>query len=284
MSDDSRTSDVEHADIECFAALPNDTAQATGLTENVVRKTIRENQGTTDVVKYLRFTNVPPAVADKFSRCNTRQMFNPSTRYMIIKLLSGAHETAARGLDGAMGHDIYNMGLGKAIRPLGSKTIHGVFCRKEADAAYGPAQPVPGRSPKWPTVVVEVGVSESYRKLRADADWWLTNSKGDVKLVVLVSISRTTPNVRFETVALNPTVDSLRLQRPRYAPYIRQTITASRNANEPNSQISIRPSVPLTIPFEELLCHPPVPPEGDIQISPHRLEEISEHVWAEQGL
>ncbi|KAJ5139003.1 uncharacterized protein N7515_003851 [Penicillium bovifimosum] len=79
MYDDSGTSDVEHADIECFAALPNDTAQATGLTENAVRKTIRDNQVTTDVVKYIRFTNVPPAVADKFSRCNTRQMFNPCT-------------------------------------------------------------------------------------------------------------------------------------------------------------------------------------------------------------
>ncbi|KAJ5565638.1 hypothetical protein N7535_007276 [Penicillium sp. DV-2018c] len=149
MSDDSGTSDVEQADIECFAALPHDTVQAIGLTANAVRKTIRDNQDTTDVVKYIRFTNVPPAVADKFSLRNTRQMFNRS------------------------------------------------------------------RSPQWPTVVVEVGVSESYRKLRADADWWLPNSRGDVKLVVIVSVSRRTPNIRFETVALNPTVASLRLQRPR---------------------------------------------------------------------
>ncbi|KAJ5120507.1 uncharacterized protein N7515_009895 [Penicillium bovifimosum] len=92
MSADSGTSDVEQADIECFAALPHDTVQATGVTENAVRKTIRDNQDTTDVVKYIRFTNVPPAVADKFSLRNTRQMFNRSTRYMIIKLLTGAHE------------------------------------------------------------------------------------------------------------------------------------------------------------------------------------------------
>ncbi|KAJ5554833.1 hypothetical protein N7461_003303 [Penicillium sp. DV-2018c] len=134
MSDDSGTSDVEQADIECFAALPHDTVQAIGLTANAVRKTIRDNQDTTDVVKYIRFTNVPPAVADKFSLRNTRQMFNRSTRYMIIKLLTGAHETAAHGLGGAIQHEIYNMGLEEAICPLGSKTVHGVFCRKEADA------------------------------------------------------------------------------------------------------------------------------------------------------
>jgi hypothetical protein len=77
----------------------------------------------------------------------------------------------------------------------------------ENDGAYGLAQPVPGRNPKWPTVVVEVGVSESYRKLRADAQWWLTNSRSDVKLVIIVSVSRKTPNIKFETVALDQSIN-----------------------------------------------------------------------------
>jgi hypothetical protein len=277
MSDDSDSPEVEHSDVECFEALPDDTVEAIGLTKSAIRKIIRENQETTDVVKYIRFTNVPPAIADKFSLRSTRQMFNRSTRYMIIKLLTGAHETASRGLYSAVQYEIRNMGLNKSIRQLGSKTIQGVFCRKEADEAYGPAQPVPGRDPKWPTVVVEVGVSESYRKLRADAAWWLTNSRGDVKLIIIVSISRKTPNIKFKTITLDPTVNSLR-----YVPKIRQTITASREANNPNSQITIRPAVPLTIGFEELFCRQPVPPEHDIEVSPDLLGEISEHVWGEQ--
>jgi hypothetical protein len=282
MSDDSDSLEIEHSDVECFEALPDDTVEAIGSTESAVRKIIRENIGTTDVVKYLRFTNVPPAIADKFSLRNTRQIFNRSTRYMIIKLFTGAHEIASRGLGLVVHSEIYNMGLGQSILPLGSKTIQGSFCRKQADEAYGPAQPIPGRNPKWPTVVVEVGVSESYRKLRADAAWWLTNSRGDVKLVIIVSISRKTPNIKFETIALDPTVNSLRLQRPRYVPKIRQTITASRDANNPNSQITIRPAVPLTIGFEELFCRQPVPPEHDIEVSPDRLGEISKQVWGEQ--
>jgi hypothetical protein len=190
---------------------------------------------------------------------------------MIIKLFTGAHETASRNLDGAVQYEIYNMGLGESIRPLGSKTIQCVFCRKEADASFGPSHPIPGRNPKWPTVIVEVGVLESYRKLRADAEWWLKNSRGDVKLVIIVSISRETPDIKFETVASDPTVN--------YVLKIRQTITASRDANKPDSQITVSPAAPLTIGFEELFCRQPVPPEHNIELSPDRLGRISKHVW-----
>lgn len=41
-----------------------------------------------------------------------------------------------------MQNEIYNMGLDESLRPLGSKPIEGVFCKKEADEAYGSAQPV----------------------------------------------------------------------------------------------------------------------------------------------
>ncbi|KXG53383.1 uncharacterized protein PGRI_004330 [Penicillium griseofulvum] len=283
MSDDSDSAEVERSDVECFKALPDDTVEAIGSTESAIRKIIRENKGTADVVKYIRFTNVPPDIVDKFSLRSTRQMFNRSTRHMIIKLLTRPHESASRGLEGAVQNEIYNMGLDESICPLGSTTTEGVFCRKEADAAYGPAQPVPGRNPKWPTVVVEVGVLESYRKLQADAEWWLTNSRGDIKLVIIVSISRKTPNIKFETVTLDPTVNSLRLQRPRYVLKIRKTITVSRDANKPNSQITIRPPVPLTIEFEELFCRQPVPPEHNIELSPDRLGRISRLVWGQQG-
>ncbi|OQE19783.1 hypothetical protein PENFLA_c018G04147 [Penicillium flavigenum] len=273
MSDDSDSPEVERSDLECFEALPDDTVEAVGSTASAIRKIIRENQETTDVVKYIRFTNVPPALADKFSLRGTRQMFNRSTQCMIIKLLTGAHQTASRGLLSEVQHEIYNMGLERSIRPLGSKTTQGVFCRKEADESSQSRQ----------TVVVEVGVSESYRKLRADAEWWLTNSRGDVNLAVIVSISRKTPNIKYETVALDPTVNTLRMQRPRYVPKIRQTITASRHANNPNSQITIRPAVALTIRFEELFCLQPVLPEHNIDTSPYELGQISTDVWGEQG-
>lgn len=284
MSDDADFAEIEHSDAQCFDTLPDNTVKAIGSTESAIRKIIRENKETIDVVKYIWFTNVPQALADKSSLRNTRQMFNRSTQYMIIKLLTGAHETAASCLDGIVQKVLGNMGLDESIRPLRSKTIQGFFCTKEADVSFGLAQPIPGRSTKWPTIVVEIGVSESYRKLQADAEWWLTNSTGDVKLVIILSISRKTPKITFETVALDLTVGSLRLQRPRYVPKIRQSITASRKKNDRNSPITITPPVPLTIRFEELCCRQPVPPEHNIEISPDRLGWISKHVWGEQEL
>ena len=209
-------------------------------------------------------------------------MFDRSSRYMIIKLLTGAHETAASCLDGAVQNELCNMGLDESIRPLRSKTIQGSFCGKGADASFGLAQPIPGRSTKWPTVVIEVVESESYRKLRVDAEWWLTNSRGDVKVVIIVSINRKTPNITFETVALGLSVNSLRPQRPRYVPKVRQSITVSRKKDEPNSPITITPPAPLIIGFEELCCRQPVPPEHNIELSPDRLGRISKHVWGEQ--
>lgn len=67
-------------------------------------------------------------------------------------------------------------------------------------------------------LVVEVGVSESHQKLKADAEWRITNSKGDVKLVRIVSPNRETPNIKFETVFLDKLVSSLQHRRASYIP------------------------------------------------------------------
>jgi hypothetical protein len=75
-------------------------------------------------------------------------------------------------------------------------------------------------------------------------------------------------------------ISSLRQQRPRYAPTIRQSITTSRRG----AHITTNPAVALTIEFEGLFCRQPVPPEHNIEISPDRLGDISSNVWAEQGL
>lgn len=275
MSDESDCSDSE-----CFEALPDDTIEAIGSTASAIRKVIRENEEITDIVKYIRFTNVPPAIAEKLSLRNTRQMFNHSTRCMIIKLVTKAHDLASRHLNGEVMYVLQEMGLHRSISMAGTHNVRGRYCEKQADESWLPRQPIPGRGTKWPTVTLEVGVSESYPKLKADAEWWLTNSRGDVRLVIIVSVDRKTPKIKFETVTLNPA--NLRLQRPRYVPTIRQSITTSRDPNRPDATITVSPSVPLTIQFEELFCRQPVPPEHNIDLSPNQLREISGQVWDHQ--
>lgn len=39
----------------------------------------------------------------------------------------------------------------------------------------------------WPSLVLEVGLSESVPQLRTDARWWYSNSDHRTQLVVLIS-------------------------------------------------------------------------------------------------
>ncbi|KAJ5201039.1 hypothetical protein N7449_005842 [Penicillium cf. viridicatum] len=166
--------------VECFEALPADTFEAIGSSASTIRR------------DFLLRWNVPPSIAEKLSSSSTRQMFNYSTQSMTIKLLTGAHDTASRGLTFAVRDAVRDIGLPRSY-PVGSKRIQGVSCAKEPDESFSLRQPVTGRDEKWPIIAVEVRVSDAYLKLNADAAWWLTSSQGQVKLVVIVCINRKIP-------------------------------------------------------------------------------------------
>ncbi|CAI7628878.1 unnamed protein product [Penicillium glandicola] len=249
--------DSDSPDVECFEALPDDTFEAIGSLTDTIRRIIKEQQEPPiDVIKYLCFTNVPVRVAEK------------------------ANVKVSRSLNSAVLNAVYDMRLHQSIYPVGSQGVRGISSSKQPDESWVPTQYIPGRDEKWPTVTAEVGVADSYRKLRADAEWWLTNSKGDVKLVIIVSINRKTPNIRFEAVVLDPAISS----HQGYIPTIRQSITTFRQPTQPNARITVRPAVALTIKFQDLFCYRPVPPEHNIEISPDQLANISSDVWMRQGL
>lgn len=59
---------------------------------------------------------------------------------------------------------------------------------KEADFALQPATRVERTS--WPSLVIEVGYSQRLDDLHADAAWWLRNSQGRTRFVIIAKISR----------------------------------------------------------------------------------------------
>ncbi|CDM33738.1 unnamed protein product [Penicillium roqueforti FM164] len=61
------------------------THEAIGSEANAIRRIRKEQEIPFRVIKYLRFTNAPPAIAEEFSLSSTRHMFNHDTRSMIIK-------------------------------------------------------------------------------------------------------------------------------------------------------------------------------------------------------
>src|SRR5271170_262234 len=86
---------------------------------------------------------------------------------------------------------------------VNSQKYHAPTSSKARDIAYKPSS-FRGSKAAWPTLVFEVGVSESLRGLRFDARWWLRESGGDVNIVILVHVNRERKRVHIEKWELAP--------------------------------------------------------------------------------
>ncbi|KAG0136042.1 hypothetical protein HOY82DRAFT_627508 [Tuber indicum] len=67
----------------------------------------------------------------------------------------------------------------------------------EADTGFKPLSTRPGKG-NWPTLVIECGVSKTMERLQVDANWWLTNSSGNVNVVLLLAITEASKNITIE--------------------------------------------------------------------------------------
>ncbi|KAJ6110453.1 hypothetical protein N7486_002688 [Penicillium sp. IBT 16267x] len=118
----------------------------------------------------------------------------------IDSLVGGPHESAVHNFNKEVEIVLGLSNMEHTISALGTARMRGNSCSKESDGQWKPYI----NPPAWPSVVMEVGVSESFNKLKADAAWWLENSRGQVRLVILISIDRTSPKIRYQTMVLNP--------------------------------------------------------------------------------
>jgi len=73
---------------------------------------------------------------------------------------------------------------------------------KEGDQALGPATRAGWSA--WPSVMIELGYSGGLDFLRLDAKWWLINSGGKTRFVILVQIMRNPFSLRFECWKMIP--------------------------------------------------------------------------------
>lgn len=95
------------------------------------------------------------------------------------------------------------MGLTLELAPVAPTRFTGADgTSKEGDSAL---KPFPARQggTSWPTVVIEAGWSESLNCLRIDAIWWLEESRGEVKIVIIISILSGGNKCHLETWELN---------------------------------------------------------------------------------
>ena len=224
--------------------------------------------------EYIIFSGVDGELLDKVDglhiRC-ARVEHHPDGRLLIVKVMpSAVHET----LHGILNREIIikaaGMGLGQELRPMGATRYQGRYSAKEADSAMKPSILRPGRD-SWPSIVIEAGVSEGLMRLRTDARWWLTNSDGDVKIVVLLCFYRNTRTILVEVWKM------MRTQRE-----IRTRVIVTDMPTRTQS-IELGAGVvtgTLTIPFEDVMLRGAVMPhEHDFEFSVPELARYYAEVW-----
>jgi hypothetical protein len=90
------------------------------------------------------------------------------------------------------------MGLKYSLAQIGGATHFGAGGGKEADEAWRPRYVSGGRSPTWPSVVLEVAYSETKPKMQSGVRFWHRESQGDVKVILTMHINKTSPQITIE--------------------------------------------------------------------------------------
>ena len=100
----------------------------------------------------------------------------------------------SRKLDQAAVH----MGLEDELLPTGSKRIKSASRTNEPDSSWRPRSLPVCRTTPWPTVVINSGCSGSLSRLRFEAHWWMTSSRGGVNAVIIIAIHPSHPQLVLE--------------------------------------------------------------------------------------
>src|SRR5271170_6755380 len=175
---------------------------------------------------------------------------------LILKVPTAKHERSHGNFGKKLIARVARMGLEDEFDYVGATTFKTSRVSKEGDSAFKPLSKRP-RDADWPTIVLESGWSESLTRLRRDAHIWLEKSRGDVKIVLLLSIGRTARTMIIEewenrpVPANRPATRSNTTQIPTKI----QAITIDSTSNPPTVD-----EAPLTLEFQKIFLRQAVPP------------------------
>ncbi|KAH8820874.1 hypothetical protein F5884DRAFT_745213 [Xylogone sp. PMI_703] len=207
-----------------------------------------------------------------------RLMYFPDIETMIVKLVTKAHEKAHLKLGYSIARRVARMELlEEEFTPLGAtlyKSPEG--SQKEGDSSFI-NELIWSGSDDWPSLVIEAGYSESLKRLRANAKWWIVSSGAQVQIVLLITVAPTTKQVLIEkwiphpVTAGRPATQSRRL----YQPHLDSTIAINQAAS-----LSVITGAPLILEFAKVFCRPPnSPQELDIVFMQEDLDRWASSLW-----
>ncbi|KAJ5952816.1 uncharacterized protein N7479_011229 [Penicillium vulpinum] len=126
-----------------------------------------------------------------------RTSFNPKTELLIVKMVTGEHTEIAFAVHKAIDKALGRMGLDEAIHNYHCVDIDVNGQMKQVDMGWGPRRP-PHGCPKRPTVILEVAVSETQRKLDRDVNLWLDPVRGNANIAMAIKINRERPMISID--------------------------------------------------------------------------------------
>jgi hypothetical protein len=206
------------------------------------------------------------------------------TDLLIVKVPMAEHEQAHLSLSDEVNHKLEGMGLARrSMWSCGGTTYTGFASSKEGDSTYKPKWCRAGKG-NWPTLVFEAGVSETLARLRTDAEWWLTNSRGEVKIAIVISIKPAQKSLWIEKWCLQPRTPAAPVTGANaLVPTKIQELTIIQNPPIPTPLGNIATyavtGAPLILEFEKLLLRAPVLPEGDVIFTAADLQAWADEFW-----
>ncbi|KNG89920.1 hypothetical protein ANOM_001668 [Aspergillus nomiae NRRL 13137] len=146
------------------------------------------------------------------------------------------------------------MGVGDLeFQALGATTCTGpTASSKEGDSSWINDLVRPGG---WPLLVVAAGMSESMPRLRCDASWWISNSNGEVQMVLIIAVSRNPKKVEIEKYVPMQFPQTQAQPGPVYQAHKVWTTMIDQQANPPTVL-----GAPLRLEFDKVIGRPAIPP------------------------
>jgi len=239
--------------------------------------------GTTDA-QYLAFERVTRDDLAKIDASrtsigrHTRMTYYADIDLLIVKLMPSAkHEGAHRSLSDDFVHMVRAMGVPRSgLYSLGATRFEGHNSSKEPDSAYKPL-PMRSRESDWPTIGFESGLSESLGRLRIDAEWWLIESGGQVKIAVLISIRPAPRALCIEKWELGLAEWPMTRAVTSDVQHSRQVPICVQAINIDHGTVT---GAPLTLEFEKIFLRPPVLPESNLVFTAQDLTAWANDFWA----
>jgi len=158
---------------------------------------------------------------------------------------------------------------------MGATTYRGTLGKKEADASLRPNRARP-KETDWPSVILEGALSDTAQRLIVDGKWWIENSDGAVKMVLLFFVNVKAKTIRIEMWKKN-TIENPQQTRG----HGEEEVTGPTRKKTLNITSTVITGAPFKLQFRDIFLRRPKEElgEANYHITEQDMREFYNKVW-----